>query len=78
MVLYFRESNGDYLAVETGTNRYYLDTFGKDHFEGRAAAIAGLAGSVCTTGIARDYLLTNCIRVPKGKVPSAWLKTIGL
>lgn len=77
MIRYFREQNGDYLAVETSTNRYYLDTFRKDQFEGRAAAIAGLVGSVCTTGIARAYLKSNCKRVPKANVPSAWLNAIG-
>jgi hypothetical protein len=46
-------SNGDFLAVDTTTNRYYRENFGQDHFEGRATAIAGLVGSVCTTGISR-------------------------
>jgi hypothetical protein len=78
MVRFFKERNGDYLAVETGTNRYCLDTLGRDEFEGRAAAIPGLVGSVCTTGISRAYLKTHCNRVPKANVPSAWLKAIGL
>jgi hypothetical protein len=78
MVRFFRESNGDYLAVETSTNGYYLDTFGQDLFEGRATAIAGLIGSVCTTGISREFLRTNCKPVAKNKVPSEWLKAIGL
>ena len=38
MILYFREKNGDYLAIDTATNRYYLATFGKDQIEGRATA----------------------------------------
>jgi hypothetical protein len=78
MIRFFRENNGDYLAIDTSTNRHYLENFGKDHFEGRATAIEGLVGSVCTTGISRDYLKTTCRRVPRTKVPADWLKAIGL
>jgi hypothetical protein len=78
MILYYRESNGDFLAIDTDTNRFYLDTFGKDHFEGRATAIAGLVASVCTTGISREYLRTNCKRVAKALIPVEWLRGIGL
>jgi hypothetical protein len=78
MILYYREHNGDFLAIDTATNRFYLDTYGKDHFEGRATAIAGLIGSVCTTGISREYLRANCKRVPRVKVPVEWRRAIGL
>jgi hypothetical protein len=76
MVVYYQETEGDYLAVETNTNAYYRQNFGWDHFEGRAAAISGHVDSVCTTGIARAFLL-NCKQVPKSSVPSSWLKAIG-
>jgi hypothetical protein len=78
MSLYFREHNGDYLAIDTGTNRHYLANFGQDHFDGRATAIEGLVGSVCTTGISRDYLRQKCKRVAKTEVPQAWRRAIGL
>ena len=77
MILYYQESNGDYLAIETSTNSYYRRNFGKDHFEGRATAIARQVGSVCTTGIARDFLKANCRRVAKADVPADWLRAIG-
>jgi hypothetical protein len=77
MIRFFRERNGDFLAVDTGTNRYYLDNLGQDAFEGRATAIAGLVGSVCTTCISREYLKT-CKQMSKAKMPSVWLKAIGL
>lgn len=77
MILYFRESNGDYLAIDSSTNGYYRHLFGKDHFEGRATAIAGLAGSVCTTGVSREFLRSNCKRVSKAKVPADWQRAIG-
>ena len=76
MILFYREKNGDYLAIDTATNRYYLD-FGQDHFEGRATAIARLVGSVCTTGISSDDLRTNCKRVARAIVPVEWQKAIG-
>jgi hypothetical protein len=41
MIIYYREKNGDSLAIDTATNGYYLKNFAKDHFEGRATAIAG-------------------------------------
>jgi hypothetical protein len=73
MIRFFREANGDFLAIDTNTNRYYLD-----HFEGRATAIAGLVGSVCTTGISRDFLQAQCQRVPRAAVPADWREAIGL
>jgi hypothetical protein len=75
---FYRERNGDYLAIDTSTNRYYLRTFAKDHFEGRATAIVSLIGSVCTTGISRGYLRANCKRVAKAQVPREWRTAIGL
>jgi len=78
MITYFRERNGDYLAIETTSNAYYRMNFNKDHFEGRATAIAGQVGSVCTTGVSRDFLQQQCKRVAKAKVPAKWLKAIGL
>ena len=77
MIAYYREDNGDYLAIDTSTNAYHLDVLGKDHFEGRATAIAGLVGSVCTTGISREYLRRNCERVARAKVPAEWRGAIG-
>jgi len=78
MIHFYREQNGDYLAIDTETNRYYRDHFGQDHFEGRATAIAGLVSSVCTTGVSRDFLRQECKRVAKRRVPIAWRKAIGL
>ena len=77
MIAFYREHNGDYLAIDTSTNAYYLDVFGKDHFEGRATAIEGLVGSVCTTGTSRKYLRGNCERVARANVPAEWLGAIG-
>ncbi len=77
MILYFREDNGDYLAIETDSNRHYLRMSGKDQFEVRATAIAGLVSSVCTTGVSREFLQSNCKRVSKTKVPVEWCKAIG-
>jgi hypothetical protein len=78
MILYFREKNGDFLAIDTATNAYYRQNFGKDHFEGRATAIAGIVGSVCTTGVSREFLKTVCRRVAKVSVPAEWRRAIGM
>jgi hypothetical protein len=77
MILYFRERNGDYLAIDTSTNRYHCTRFGNDHYEGRATAIAFLVSSVCTTSISREFLREECKLVPKAKVPPDWLRAIG-
>ena len=77
MICFYREQNGDYLAIDTSTNRYYLECFAKDRFEGRATAIVSLIGSVCTTGISREFLRKNCKRIAKVKVPRQWRKAIG-
>lgn len=78
MICFYREHNGDYLAIESSTNAYYLDVFGKDHFEGRATAIENLVGSVCTTGISREFLRTKCKRVARANVPAEWRRAIGI
>ncbi len=78
MILYFREDNGDYLAIDTATNSYYQSNFGPGHFAGRVTAIAGLVGSVCTTGISREFLRKNCKRVSKASVPLEWRRAIRL
>jgi hypothetical protein len=77
MICFYREHNGDYLAIDTSTNAYYLDNFRKDQFEGRSTAIAELIGSVCTTGISRGFLRTKCKRVARGKVTDEWRRAIG-
>jgi hypothetical protein len=77
MIQFYQERNGDFLAIDRSTNSYYLTNFGKDHFEGRATAIAGLVGSVCTTGVSREFLHKECRRVARAKVPAEWQKAIG-
>jgi hypothetical protein len=77
MILYYREGNGDYLAIDTSTNHYHRTVFGKDHYEGRATAIAFLVSSICTTSISREFLREECKRVPKANVPPNWLQAIG-
>jgi hypothetical protein len=77
MINFYREHGGDYLAIETTTNSYYR-SFGKDHFEGRATAIAGQVWSVCTTAVSRKFLKKECTRVAKRNVPVEWLKAIGI
>lgn len=71
MIQYWQEKNGDYLAIDTATNAYYLQNFNKDYFEGRATAIAGVVASVCTTSISRAFL-QECKRVARKKVPIVW------
>jgi hypothetical protein len=78
MILFFRERTGDYLAIDTATNAYYRTNFGRDHYEGRATALAGLVGSVCTTGVSREYLRQHCKRIARARVPFQWRKVIGM
>lgn len=79
MILFYREQDtGDYLAIDTDTNVYHRQVLYKDHFEGRATAVAGQVGSVCTTGISREFLRKNCKRVAKANVPANWRRAIEL
>jgi hypothetical protein len=78
MMQFYQEHNGDYLAIDTATNAYYRQTFGKDHFEGRATALQGLVSSVCTTGISRQFLRECCKKIARKNVPTEWIKAIGL
>ena len=76
-MVYYRETeSGDYLAIDPASNGYHR-LLGRDHFDGRAAAIAGQAGSVCSTGVSREYLRTCCTRVAEAGVPTAWRRAIG-
>ncbi len=78
MILFFREGGtGDYLAIDTDTNRYYLDTFGDDHFEARATAIERQVGSVWTCGVSREFLKIHCQRIARRTVPKEWQRAIG-
>ncbi len=77
MIHYYQENNGDYLAIDTRTNRFYRAVFGKDHFEGRAPAIAGHVGSVCPTGVSRQFLKEKCKPVAKDDVAAEWRRVIG-
>ena len=69
---YYREPNGDYLAVDNSTAAYY-QRLGKNQLEGRASAVAGSVSSVCTTGVGLAFLET-CKRVKRAEVPKEWLK----
>ena len=64
MIVFYREDNGDYLAIDTATNAYYRTNFGKDHFEGRATAIAA-AGRVGMHHGGFEGL-------PQGPMPTSW------
>ena len=76
-MVYYREADGDFLAIDPATNGYYRRLLGPDQFEGRAAAVAGQAGSVCTTGVSRQYLRACCTRVAEDRVPADWRRAIG-
>ena len=78
MTHFYQQANGDFLAIDTATNRYCRQNLGRDDFEGRATAIAGVVGSVCTCGISRAFLRAACRRLPKCAVPAEWRKAIGV
>ena len=69
---YYREPNGDYLAVNPSTKNYYVGIGQPNIREGRATAIAGLVESVCTTGVSLDFL-AECTRIKRADVPKEWL-----
>jgi len=71
---YYQERNkaGDYVSVDPSSLEYYRK-FGKDQMEGRATAIQGDVNSVCTTGIALEWLRSKCRRVRKADIPQEWL-----
>lgn len=77
MIQYYREENGDYLAVDLDTANYYREAWGKVGYEGRATAIEGLVTSMCTTGIGAEHLQLRCTEVDKSEVPAEWLEAIG-
>jgi len=42
MIVYYRERNGDWLAIDSSTIRYRRTVFAKDHYDARATAIASV------------------------------------
>ena len=78
MLLFYREPNGDYLAIETSTADYYgmlREHYPERTYEGRATGIAKLATSICTMAISQSFLRT-CRRVAKKDIPPEWIKAI--
>ena len=71
---YYREANGDYLALFPAYVRH--DSSGRRIFDGRATALGGLKTSVCTTGISDSYLRERCTRVRRRDVPRHWLTAL--
>jgi len=70
MILFYRErGSGDFLAIDTATNRYYVDTFSEDHFEARATAIERQVGSVCASGVSGEFLKIHCEKVARRPSP---------
>ena len=72
---YYREPDVGYMAVAGAREGLppRVTPQGEVVYEARAAAIAGLPNSVCTTSVSKEYL-KECKRVRKAEVPKAWLR----
>jgi hypothetical protein len=66
-IAFYREANGDYLSIDI--RLYSEDVTGQRFFDGRAAAIEGLPGSVCTCCIGTRFIKEKCQRVRRKNVP---------
>ena len=68
MIQWYREANGDYMAVDMEG----------EHIPGqltaRVAAIEGLPTSMCTSDVPRTYLEEGCATVRTSQVPEKWLE----
>jgi hypothetical protein len=73
---YYQEPSGDYLSVDPDTASYYVKIGRPGDLEGRATAIEGQIGSVCTTAMDEGFLNT-CKEVPREQVPAEWLFAFG-
>lgn len=73
MTLYYRDKNGDYMSVDHGTRDYYRQIGKPDLREARCTAIRGERLSVCSCGVSVRWLRSHARRVPKARVPRAWL-----
>jgi hypothetical protein len=69
-MLYYRETNGDYLAVDPTSADHYK-RHGLQQLEGRASAISGRPSSVCTLSISLEFLKT-CKPVRLADIPKEW------
>lgn len=63
---FYRDGNGDYLVVDKTTSPL---------LEGRATAVAGDRGSVCSTTISPEYL-KGCTAVERKDVPKNWFAVL--
>lgn len=72
---YYRDPDGDYLAVNKAACVNPWDCRGFRQFEGRAACIRGKPETVNTTCIAALFL-ARCTRIRKRDVPPAWQERI--
>lgn len=71
LIHYYREANGDYLAVDAHTKAYRTRIGQPGIRDARVAAIDGNRLSVCTGAVSVDYLKT-CTRVRPEDVPADW------
>lgn len=74
---YYQEQNGDFLAINPESRKYYRQTFGIDAYEGRAVNIEGLPESMATTSIDLEYL-SRCVGKRRRDVPAGWLKRLNM
>jgi len=71
MIVWYKEANGDYLAIETETEGN-MATAG--NLYARGAAIEGLPTSMATLSVSRTYLEECCAIVPVEQVPEEGVK----
>ena len=74
-MVFFRETNGDYLAVDPRSSRNFLP-FDVKHFECVAPSKPGSIKSVQKSQVTEEYLQTNCKKVAKKLVPEKWLDAL--
>ncbi|KKN77052.1 hypothetical protein LCGC14_0363910 [marine sediment metagenome] len=68
MIVWYKEANGDYLAVDTEGEGYAGMAYA------RSAAIDGLPTSMSTGSVSQTYLEECCAIVPVEQVPEDWVK----
>lgn len=77
MIAYYKEDNGDYLAVNKEvTYRQFEALLGAAQFQARVTGTPGDPGSVYTTGVSETYLTKQCTPVDADNVPDKWLEAI--
>ena len=77
MITYYKEENGDYLAVNKDVAyRQFESILGAAQYQALVTGAPGDPDSIYATGVSQSYLNELCTPVDEEEVPEEWREAI--